>query len=351
MNINELLLVAPNKIERHSRKLDPLKENEVIIKVVSCGICSSEFPVISGETYGQPGISYRYKSYPINIGHEVSGIVYEVGSKVRDFKTGDRVTGLAYFGSGFSDYVVAPSEMLILIPNNLPIEFALGEPVMAAVNAVQMSQTFPNANNLFLGDGFMSLMTIAALSNYKDQNIIVVGHHENRLNVAKEIGANHIINAKHKDAYWEIRNLLERDRLASEEPWTGGVDIAFEFTGKMSNLQLCASLCKAKSKAKLMMTSYYKEEKFTLGHYLINRAPLLMPSFPNHSDDVLNDLKTAISLISRNINFMERVVTHAFKMEDINIALDYAHERKDGFIKGILCPDMTLLESDIKRVY
>ena len=91
MNINELLLVAPNKIERHSRKLDPLKENEVIIKVVSCGICSSEFPVISGETYGQPGISYRYKSYPINIGHEVSGIVYEVGSKVRDFKTGDRV--------------------------------------------------------------------------------------------------------------------------------------------------------------------------------------------------------------------------------------------------------------------
>lgn len=37
--------------------------------------------------------------------------------------------------------------------------------------------------------------------------------------------------------------------------------------------------------------------------------------------------------------------------EEINIALDYAHEKKDGFIKGILCPDMTLLESDIKRVY
>jgi L-iditol 2-dehydrogenase len=350
MIINELLLVAPNKIERNSRKLKALKENEVIIKVISCGICSTEFPIIRGETEGQPGISYRYNSYPCNLGHEVSGIVHEVGSKVRDLKTGDRVTGLAYFGSGFSDYVVAPSEMLALIPDETPIELALGEPVMAAVNAVQMSAPFPNANNLFIGDGFMSLIAIAALSNYANQNIIVVGHHENRLNVAKEIGANHIINAKNKDVYWEIRELLEKDVSVSEEPWTGGVDIAFEYTGKMSNLQLCASLCKAKNKAKLMMTSYYKEEKFTLGHYLINRAPLLIPSFPNHSDDVLSQLETAISLINKNKNIMERVVTHAFKMEDINTALEYAYERKDGFIKGILCPDMTLLESNIKRV-
>ncbi len=350
MIINELLLVAPNKIERHSRKLETLKENEVIIKVVSCGICSSEFPVIKGETYGQPGISYRYKTYPINLGHEVSGIISEVGSKVEDIQKGDRVTGLAYFGSGFSDYVVAPSKMLIKIPDEIPIEFALGEPIMAAVNAAQMSKPFPNANSLFLGDGFMSLMTIVALSNYKDQNIIVAGHHQNRLKVAKELGANHIINVKNKDAYWEIRNLIEKETSISGEPWLGGVDIAFEFTGKMSNLQLCASLCKAKSRAKLMMTSYYKEEKFTLGHYLINRAPLLIPSFPNHSFDVLNDLKSSISLINKNLNFMKKTVTHAFKLEDINIALEYAHQRKDGFIKGILCPDMSLLESNIKRV-
>ena len=350
MIINELLLVAPNKIKSHLRKLKPLKENEVLIKVVSCGICSSEFPIISGETYGQPGISYRYKSYPINLGHEVSGIISDKGGKVTNVEIGNRVTGLAYIGSGFSDYVVAPSELLVHIPNNVPIEFALGEPVMAAVNAVHMSEPFPNANSLFLGDGFMSLMTVAALSSYKDQNIIVVGHHENRLNVAKQIGAKHTINVKNKDAYWEIRNLLEKKTMASKKPWPGGVDIAFEFTGKMSNLQLCASLCKAKSRAKLMMTSYYKEEKFTLGHYLINRAPLLVPSFPNHSRDVKKDLEISMSLISSNLNLMKNTVTHAFKMDDINLALDYAQKRKDGFIKGILCPDMTLLESDIKRV-
>ena len=57
-----------------------------------------------------------------------------------------------------------------------------------------------------------------------------------------------------------------------------------------------------------------------------------------------------MSLISSNLNLMKNTVTHAFKMDDINLALDYAQKRKDGFIKGILCPDMTLLESDIKRV-
>lgn len=351
MIINELLLVGPNKIEKHPRKIEPLKKNEVLIKVVSCGLCSSEFPVISGETFGHPGISYRYKSYPINLGHEVSGIVSEVGKEVLDFKTGDKVTGLAYFGSGFSDYVVSPSNMLVSIPDNLPIEFALGEPVMAAVNATQMSQPFKSANNLLLGDGFMSLMTIAALSTYQDQKIIVVGHHDNRLNIAEEIGAKHIINSKNKDAYWEVRNFLDKDKLVTKDPWTGGVDIAFEYTGKMKNLQLCASLCKAKNRSKLMMTSYYKEEKFTLGHYLINRAPLLVPSFPNHSNNIINQLKTAISLINKNKKIMEKIITHAFKMEDIGLALEYAHQRKDGFIKGILCPDMSLLESNIKRVF
>ena len=130
MKINELLLVAPNRIEKRSRIIDAVADDEVIIKVVSCGLCSSEFPVINGETEGQPGVSYRYKSYPCNLGHEVSGIIFEVGKSVRNFQLGDRVTGLAYYGSGFSDYVIAPQEMLIKIPKDMPIEFALGEPVM-----------------------------------------------------------------------------------------------------------------------------------------------------------------------------------------------------------------------------
>ncbi len=351
MKINELLLVAPNRIEKRSRTIDAIADDEVIIKVVSCGLCSSEFPVITGETEGQPGVSYRYKSYPCNLGHEVSGIIFEVGNNVRDFQLGDRVTGLAYYGSGFSDYVVAPKGMLIKVPKDIPLEFALGEPVMAAVNAAEMSDPFSNANSLFIGDGFMSLMTIAALSEYSQQKITVVGHHENRLSVAKDLGATHTLNAKNTDVYWEIRNLIDQDKKSvSQEPWEGGVDIAFEFTGKMSNLQLCASLCKAKSRAKLMMTSYYKPEKFTLGHYLINRAPVLMPSFPNHSINVLGQLDKAISIINKNINSFENIVTHAFCMEDLDTALEYAYERKDGFIKGIITPDFELLESNVKRV-
>ena len=73
---------------------------------------------------------------------------------------------------------------------------------------------------------------------------------KNELSLAKELGATHTLNAKNIDVYWEIRNLIEQDKKsASQEPWEGGVDIA-QFTGKMSNLQLCASLCKAKSRAK-----------------------------------------------------------------------------------------------------
>ena len=46
---------------------------------------------------------------------------------------------------------------------------------MAAVNAAEMSDPFSNANSLFIGDGFMSV-TIAALAEYSQQSITVVGH-------------------------------------------------------------------------------------------------------------------------------------------------------------------------------
>ena len=45
---------------------------------------------------------------------------------------------------------------------------------MAAVNAAEMSDPFSNANSLFIGDGFMSLMTIAALSEYSQQKLLLL---------------------------------------------------------------------------------------------------------------------------------------------------------------------------------
>eukprot|EP01027_Heterolobosea_sp_BB2_P025475 GEZU01039100.1.p1 GENE.GEZU01039100.1~~GEZU01039100.1.p1 ORF type:complete len:355 (-),score=105.60 GEZU01039100.1:104-1114(-) len=125
------------------------KPNEVLIKVYACGVCHSD--VVIKHNF-MPGITY-----PRIPGHEVAGVVVQVGSNVVQWKPGDRVgvgwhgghcfhcntcragdflfcdkaqvCGLNYDG-GYAEYMVAPQEALAAIPDNL--SFVEAAPMMCA---------------------------------------------------------------------------------------------------------------------------------------------------------------------------------------------------------------------------
>ncbi|MCW8916114.1 MAG: zinc-binding dehydrogenase [Magnetovibrio sp.] len=351
MKITEAILTGPNTIELQNHDVPLLNDDELLVEVSVCGVCSSEFPVLRGEVQGKCGVSFRYADYPCFLGHEVSGVVVDKGTAVSQFNIGDRVTGVAYEGSGFATHVVAPASMMVKVADNIPLDYALGEPVMAVMNAVRMAEPELGDQALLVGDGFMSLMTVAALSQYGLKNIIVTGHHAERLSIAKALGATTVVNSKDTDAYWAVRELLDGDDFDRNVTlWKNGVDIAFEYAGKMETLQLCASLCKPKQRAKLMMTSFYPEEPFTLGHYLINRAPSLVPSFPAHSKDVLDDLDRGMWALEQGTFQMDKLVTHAFELNNIDAAMAYASGRTDGYIKGIVTPSFDKLETNVRQV-
>ena len=66
------------------------KENEILVKVLACGVCHTELDEIEGRT--------PPPRFPVILGHEVVGIVEEIGAEVRKFKIGDRV-GIAWIYS------------------------------------------------------------------------------------------------------------------------------------------------------------------------------------------------------------------------------------------------------------
>ena len=66
------------------------KENELLIRVKACGVCRTDLHVKDGDLPSP--------KLPLVLGHEIVGIVEEVGKKVRDFKKGDRV-GVPWLGS------------------------------------------------------------------------------------------------------------------------------------------------------------------------------------------------------------------------------------------------------------
>ncbi len=217
---------------------------------------------------------------------------------------------------------------------------------MAVTNIVRMAEVGFGDFVLIVGDGFMSLLTVAALSRYPLKELVVVGHHDSRLEIARDFGATKVINSKCNDPYWEVRRMIDGAAHDPEETlWRGGVDVAFDFAGNMAALKLCASLCKPKQRAKLMMPSFYGPEPFEIGHYLMNRAPSLIACHPAHSKDIMDDLGRALWALDNGTFDMTPLITHAYKLEETALALEASITREDGYIKGIVVPDFSRLES------
>ncbi len=345
MKATEAVLSAERTIVLREVELPQLAERDVLIEVVSCGVCSSEFPVYRGETMGVRGVSYRYADFPCSLGHEVAGRVLAVGADVTHLAQGDRVTGIPYRGSGFATHIVEDADLFLRAPESIPLEYCLGEPLMAVTNIVRQAQPEFGDTALIVGDGFLALLTVALLARYPLRGIVVVGHHPERLALAREFGASLTIDGKSEDAYWCARKFIDGPAHDPDcTPWRGGAELAFEYAGNMEALALCASLCKAKSRARLMMPSFYGNQEFSIGHYLMNRGPDLRVCHPAHSPDSMDDMRRAMWGLGAGHFPIETVVTHAFGLSAIARAVEMALAREDGYIKGIVVPNRALCE-------
>ncbi len=186
MKIRSAVLTGPRRVEIIEEEAPALCVGEVMVEVVASGICTSELPVYKGEAQGMAGVSFRYAKYPCSLGHEVSGVVVDTGLGVESLKLGDRVTGVAYRGSGFATHVIEGEGLFVKAPDSVPLEYALGEPLMAVTNIVRMAEPEFGDFVMIVGDGFMSLLTVAALSRYPLKELVVVGHHDSRLALTNE---------------------------------------------------------------------------------------------------------------------------------------------------------------------
>ncbi len=121
---------GPNKPLKMVEKPDPVAtEGRVVIDVKAAGLCHSDVGALRDEGWLEL-IEYT----PIIMGHEIAGVITEVGEGVTDFKVGDRVgvcpvskvgmgPGYGYDG-GYATKVSAPAVDLVRIPDNVPFEYA-----------------------------------------------------------------------------------------------------------------------------------------------------------------------------------------------------------------------------------
>ncbi len=331
---------------------------EVLVEIAAAGLCHSDLSVVDGS---------RPRVMPMVLGHEASGIVREVGptgTGVAEFAAGDHVvfswvpicgrchycvTGRGalcepggeaniagtllngtrrftdsrsqppqacnhHLGvSAFSQFTVAAQESLVKIDSALPLDVAalFGCAVMTGVGAVfNTARVEPGASVAVFGMGGVGLSAVMGARAAGAYPIIAVDRVDDKLNLARELGATHSINAAETDAVATVR-----------EVGRGGADYVFESVGnEMVLIQAYESTRRGGTTITIGLPAPGKmfavpalgivaEERTIKGSYMGSCIPR-------------RDIPRYISMYQAGILPVDRLHTHTLRLEEINAGFD-----------------------------
>ena len=190
---------------------------EVKVAVAYCGICGSDFHKFEGKQ------NTHAIHYPVPLGHEISGVICEVGEKVTDLAVGDRVTvdpnwscgacrycreGRPSFCEnargvvkGMAEYVVAPRESVYRLPDGLSLRAAaLTEPLSCCLHGMDLLELRQGESAALVGFGAIGAMMLALMRRAGAGEITVIEPNEERRTMAIEMGATRFLSPTDREA-------------------------------------------------------------------------------------------------------------------------------------------------------
>ena len=239
MKFKRAFLVEPKKFEIKEVEETP-SDNEVMVKIASCGLCNWELNFWLGYL--------NFTGYPHPLGHEWAGTVVEAGPKVNNLKVGDNVSALLLGFGGFAEYMRVSESNCIKLNDGIDPKYALGEPQKCILTVLRAVSPEPADNGVIVGCGPMGLWCIQALAGPCMNSLIAVDIDDDKLEIAKKFGATHTINSKRENAKERIEQI------------TGGryADFVIEGTGIPAVLNEAQQYLK-NGRGKLVLMSSHKK--------------------------------------------------------------------------------------------
>lgn len=338
------MVTEPQKIEFIEQDLPELKEDEVLIRMDSVGLCHTDLPRFLGQH--ELGISkegYRQVKpvqFPCTLGHEPVGTIVAIGKNVTKFSVGDHISG--NFDAAFTTYRIVSENSLIFKLPDLPFDYRLcvAEPIGCVINIIDACLTDSVEYVGVVGCGVMGLMTIAGLKSAGVENIVAIDVVDEKLKMAEQYGATYTINSLKENLTDKIYALTEGKFL----------DSIVEITGSLKGLQSACSVIKFPrengllyntftGRGRIVMSSVYtKQEVFPslLANELVLRAPILDAAHPAAGVDVLkNDLKGVAAMINGTIP-MNKMITHTIPFSHLEKGFQWLKKAPEGYLKGIV---------------
>jgi 2-desacetyl-2-hydroxyethyl bacteriochlorophyllide A dehydrogenase len=307
------ILHGPPAFELADEPIPSIADDEVLIRVAYCGVCTSELDMWAGEGGDQV--------FPRMPGHEVSGVVEAIGAQVTQFKPGDRV-GVWATSRGFSEYVAVKAEYC-LPAADVPLDLALAEPLACAVNTVELADISLADDVVIIGAGFMGALVQKLVQLQGPRHVIVADARDDALERAKQQGATHVVNVK--------RELLPE--IVKELTDGRGADVTFEVTGAQAPLLLLGDVTRMSGKVAIVGYHQGGRREIPLAQWNWKAFQVINAHFREVST-IMRGMRIGMRLLIAGRLSLDGLVTHRFTLPEINHAFEVAHAKPEGFVKS-----------------
>ncbi|MGB9594953.1 MAG: zinc-dependent alcohol dehydrogenase [Candidatus Poribacteria bacterium] len=318
---------------------------EVLLQVKSAGICGSDLHYHRSKSDGN-------RVRRIMSGHELSGIITEIGKGVKSRKVGERVgvepllgcgncqfchigdyhlcSKLSHPGGGFREYTALLEDKVFPIPDHVSYdESAILDCFAVGVHAVHKANITITDTVAVMGDGAIGLATLEVAKATGAKKLALIGHHQKNLDIASKVGAEITINSSTED---EVQRIMQiSDGL--------GVDVVFETVGSTANtLEKAIQMTKPGGKI-IIIGIFTKPIELNLWRPLRYEVDIIF-SYSYSTWKGQSEFEIALDLLAKGKLDANSLITHRFPLDRLSDAFKTALNKEEyGALKVLVTCD------------
>jgi 2-desacetyl-2-hydroxyethyl bacteriochlorophyllide A dehydrogenase len=331
---------------------------EVLVRIEAVAICATDLEVIA---HGPPakihgGLPFNKNWTP---GHEYMGRVAALGPGVDEYEIGERVTveihagcgqckrcrqgmytsclnyGLNYgdvdkghrangftTDGGFAEYAINNINTLVHVPDDMSDEEAtlVVTAGTAMYGLTELGGLVAGESIVVTGPGPIGLLGVAVAKALGAHPVILTGTRDNRLQIGRELGADHVINVRREDAVEAVQRIMNGK----------GVDYVLECAGAPNAIDEAARMVNRGGKICL---AAFPHEPVTIDVAALVRNNIYLYGIRGEGKSATH---RAAAFMAQKRFDATKIHTHTFALDDLPTALRYARERIDAAIKVVV---------------
>ena len=319
-----------------------ISDNEVLIKMLACGLCGTDIQKIRGDSVTKPTV----------LGHEVVGQIVKKGKNINNYELGDRVITAIHVPcftchycnkghyticeqfrtnnidpGGFAEFIRIPElhlkHLTHKVSDNVTDEEAtLIEPIACCLHGLKQADIRPDDSVLIMGAGTIGILH-AQLAKIKGANKVIVSDmSEYKLQKALKVGCDYAINITEKDIISEVNQITNGqgvDVIVIAAGVSSLVSDAVNMVRRAGRIIVFSGFDKNKL-VTLDASRFFKDEISIIGTYSV--TPYEFPE--------------ALDLLEKRKLNTDEIITHVFPLDKLSEAIDLSTDPKQSVLKVII---------------